>query len=175
MRARPPAGWYKDPVRLHAFRYWDHNAWTSYVADNGTVSTNETWGVTIAPSPKWPRRSAGAAWRACFAVLSAIGVFLLVWGYRRYAAGIDEHLHGADYSDYYCKNDPNGQRLMGTIGPLWLPWLALTALAAVAWSLWYRIGRGDWLLLTLSVLGTVVVFVTFPLVGWIAGGMDCGL
>lgn len=108
-------------------------------------------------------------------VLSAVGMFVLVWGYLRYASGIDAHLHGRDYYEYYCKNDPNGQRLMSTIGPLWLPWFALIALAGIAWALWYRIGRGDWLMLTFAILGSAVVVLSFPLLGWMAGGMDCGL
>ena len=35
-----PAGWASDPTGRHQFRYWDGNAWTANVSDNGNVTTD---------------------------------------------------------------------------------------------------------------------------------------
>ncbi len=33
-----PAGWYPDPGRAHELRFFDGNAWTDHVSDNGQVT-----------------------------------------------------------------------------------------------------------------------------------------
>lgn len=35
-----PAGWADDPTGRHQHRYWDGNAWTANVSDNGNVTTD---------------------------------------------------------------------------------------------------------------------------------------
>ncbi|MGE0877827.1 MAG: phospholipid scramblase-related protein [Acidimicrobiia bacterium] len=35
-----PANWYPDPTGRHQHRYWDGNAWTSHVSNNGVVGTD---------------------------------------------------------------------------------------------------------------------------------------
>jgi len=35
-----PANWYPDPTGRHQLRYWDGNAWTDHVSDNGTQGTD---------------------------------------------------------------------------------------------------------------------------------------
>jgi uncharacterized membrane protein YhaH (DUF805 family) len=35
-----PAGWYADPTGKHQMRYWDSQAWTANVSDNGATSTD---------------------------------------------------------------------------------------------------------------------------------------
>jgi hypothetical protein len=44
--AAQPADWYPDPRSRHQLRYWDGNAWTDNVSDNG-VTLNRP-GVTLA-------------------------------------------------------------------------------------------------------------------------------
>lgn len=34
--AKEPSGWYADPTRRHAYRYWDGSRWTDQVSDGGT-------------------------------------------------------------------------------------------------------------------------------------------
>ncbi len=35
-----PANWYPDPTGRHQLRYWDGNAWTDHVSDNGAQSAD---------------------------------------------------------------------------------------------------------------------------------------
>lgn len=35
-----PANWYPDPNKKHELRYWDGNAWTDHVSNNGIQSTD---------------------------------------------------------------------------------------------------------------------------------------
>ncbi|MBV9953135.1 MAG: DUF2510 domain-containing protein [Acidimicrobiia bacterium] len=33
-----PAAWHPDPTGRHQYRWWDGNAWTANVSDNGVAS-----------------------------------------------------------------------------------------------------------------------------------------
>ena len=35
-----PANWYPDPMNRHQLRYWDGNAWTDHVSNNGVQSVD---------------------------------------------------------------------------------------------------------------------------------------
>jgi len=35
-----PANWFPDPMKRHELRYWDGNAWTDHVSNNGVQSTD---------------------------------------------------------------------------------------------------------------------------------------
>ncbi|MGD9791979.1 MAG: phospholipid scramblase-related protein [Acidimicrobiia bacterium] len=43
-----PANWYPDPLRRHQLRYWDGQAWTDHVSDNGIQGTDP---VAVPPPP----------------------------------------------------------------------------------------------------------------------------
>lgn len=43
-----PANWYPDPNKRHELRYWDGNAWTDHVSDNGVTGTDP---VLATPPP----------------------------------------------------------------------------------------------------------------------------
>ena len=36
----PAAGWYRDPMSRHEYRYWDGAAWTEHVSDRGVVGND---------------------------------------------------------------------------------------------------------------------------------------
>jgi len=48
--ANTPANWYDDPTGRHQHRYWDGNAWTSHVSDNGIQGTDDIATATAAMS-----------------------------------------------------------------------------------------------------------------------------
>lgn len=48
--AATPANWYDDPTGRHQHRYWDGNAWTSHVSDNGIQGTDDIATATAAMS-----------------------------------------------------------------------------------------------------------------------------
>lgn len=50
-----PAGWYPDTLRRHELRYWDGQAWTEHVADQGQASIDP-----IAAAPTTPIVNAAA-------------------------------------------------------------------------------------------------------------------
>lgn len=43
----PPAGWYDDPYRRHAHRWWDGRGWTDQVRSGDTVSSDPAPGTLI--------------------------------------------------------------------------------------------------------------------------------
>lgn len=43
-----PANWYADPTKRHQFRYWNGDAWTDHVSDNGIQGTDP---VSVPPPP----------------------------------------------------------------------------------------------------------------------------
>ena len=45
-----PANWYDDPTGRHQHRYWDGNAWTSHVSDNGIQGTDDITTASAAPT-----------------------------------------------------------------------------------------------------------------------------
>ena len=45
-----PANWYDDPTGRHQHRYWDGNAWTSHVSDDGIQGTDDIATATAAMS-----------------------------------------------------------------------------------------------------------------------------
>jgi hypothetical protein len=45
-----PADWYGDPMQRAQYRYWDGDAWTSWVSDNGAVRVDDV----AAPAPPPP-------------------------------------------------------------------------------------------------------------------------
>lgn len=45
-----PANWYDDPTGRHQHRYWDGNAWTSHVSDNGIQGTDDIAAASAAPT-----------------------------------------------------------------------------------------------------------------------------
>ena len=45
-----PANWYPDPTSRHQHRYWDGNAWTDHVSNNGVQSTDPVAGPPTADS-----------------------------------------------------------------------------------------------------------------------------
>lgn len=49
--ASPPADWYADPRGRHQYRYWDGEAWTDHVADNGVAAIDP---LNPPPKPKGP-------------------------------------------------------------------------------------------------------------------------
>jgi hypothetical protein len=79
-------GWYPDPYRRHASRYWDGGRWTEHVSDGGSptvddpaaptppeappTTTDPTWG---APASSWPGSppSGPPAWTPLHARASA--------------------------------------------------------------------------------------------------------
>ena len=48
--ATTPANWYDDPTGRHQHRYWDGNAWTSHVSDDGIQGTDDIVTATAAMS-----------------------------------------------------------------------------------------------------------------------------
>ena len=48
--ATTPANWYDDPTGRHQHRYWDGNAWTSHVSDDGIQGTDDIATATAAIS-----------------------------------------------------------------------------------------------------------------------------
>lgn len=55
------AGWYPDPAGRHQHRYWDGQAWTSHVGNNGVVTTDEINSpATATPPATHPARSQDA-------------------------------------------------------------------------------------------------------------------
>ena len=48
--ATTPANWYDDPTGRHQHRYWDGNAWTSHVSDDGIQGTDNIATATAAMS-----------------------------------------------------------------------------------------------------------------------------
>jgi tetratricopeptide (TPR) repeat protein len=52
------AGWVTDPFGRHQYRYWDGNAWTAHVADNGVAGTDDP---TPPPPPPAPPPSSPVA------------------------------------------------------------------------------------------------------------------
>lgn len=45
-----PANWYDDPTGRHQHRYWDGNAWTSHVSDNGIQGTDDIAAASATPT-----------------------------------------------------------------------------------------------------------------------------
>ncbi len=45
-----PANWYDDPTGRHQHRYWDGNAWTSHVSDNGIQGTDDITAASAVPT-----------------------------------------------------------------------------------------------------------------------------
>ncbi|MGC6477862.1 MAG: phospholipid scramblase-related protein [Ilumatobacteraceae bacterium] len=45
-----PANWYDDPTGRHQHRYWDGNAWTSHVSDDGIQGTDDITAASAAPT-----------------------------------------------------------------------------------------------------------------------------
>jgi uncharacterized protein YxjI len=52
-----PANWYPDPTNRHEVRYWDGNAWTDHVSDNGITGTDPI------NAPAQPQAQPGASGR----------------------------------------------------------------------------------------------------------------
>ena len=71
----PLAGWYPDPLRRYAVRYWDGAVWTSF-AWNGAVQTDA---LGTAPTPAWSARLAASFKRnrGTLAVLAVLVVLIL--------------------------------------------------------------------------------------------------
>ena len=76
-RARPIAGWYRDPAGEHALRYWDGATWTARVR-NDSVGLRPAWAERPAPARSARRRSRrGPGW---FPVVVVIGAALMIVG-----------------------------------------------------------------------------------------------
>ena len=45
-----PANWYDDPTGRHQHRYWDGNAWTSHVSDDGIQGTDDITAASAVPT-----------------------------------------------------------------------------------------------------------------------------
>ena len=45
-----PANWYDDHTGRHQHRYWDGNAWTSHVSDDGIQGTDDITAASAAPT-----------------------------------------------------------------------------------------------------------------------------
>jgi membrane protease YdiL (CAAX protease family) len=72
----PPAGWYKDPARVHAHRYWDGDRWTDGVTDKKGVVGQDPLpadGAALAWAERTDERPQFSAWIG----LLAIGMFLV--------------------------------------------------------------------------------------------------
>jgi hypothetical protein len=52
-------GWYPDPYRRHASRYWDGGRWTEHVSDGGSPTVDDP--TAPAGPPGWVPLGAGAA------------------------------------------------------------------------------------------------------------------
>jgi len=44
--------WHPDPTQRHQFRFWDGDAWTDHVSDNGVVGSDPIAAPTV-PQPAW--------------------------------------------------------------------------------------------------------------------------
>jgi hypothetical protein len=82
------AGWHPDPSGRHQLRYWDGQAWTPNVSDNGQQSTDA---FTATPPPAYGGQTArgpiGKPTSAGTAILLSIvtfGIYTLIWTYRQF-------------------------------------------------------------------------------------------
>lgn len=93
-----PSGWYADPTRRHAYRYWDGQDWTDQVSDGGTpgvdpievgapTSNTPPAPGTKAPAPSQPtqqtaaqtsRSSGGTGFGVVLGLLIAIAVIVAI-------------------------------------------------------------------------------------------------
>lgn len=63
-----PAGWFDDPTRQHAIRYWDGAAWTAHVAD--PTRPDASSGVPAAPRGRRPVLGVIGLLLVCLAVVA---------------------------------------------------------------------------------------------------------
>lgn len=50
-RTSPQPGWHPDPFGRHQLRYWDGQAWSAHVSDDGTSSTDWPSPPSVVPLP----------------------------------------------------------------------------------------------------------------------------
>ena len=98
------AGWHPDPSGRHQLRYWDGQAWTDSVSDNGQQSTDP-----LSAAPQYGARPTrgpiGRPSNAGTVILLSIvtlGIYTFIWQYRQFE----------DFKRY------SGQGLGGTVGVL---------------------------------------------------------
>jgi hypothetical protein len=83
------AGWHPDPSGRHQLRYWDGQAWTANVSDDGQQSTDA---FTATPPPTYgaarpARGPVGRPSNAGTVVLLSIvtiGIYTFIWTYRQF-------------------------------------------------------------------------------------------
>ena len=119
MQGGPPPGWYADPWRVSAYRWWDGTTWTGHVAA-GHYPTASV--VYAPPRPALPRArdNITGGWIALLSFVGAIA-FSLLFEYAAIAAGASKHSLAID--------------IVGHIG-LWL------GLAMAAYIVTHRIAGG---------------------------------
>ena len=80
------AAWHPDPSGRHQLRYWDGQAWTDAVSDNGQQSQDP---LNAAPryGAQLPRGQVGSTAKASTVILLSIvtlGIYTFIWTYRQF-------------------------------------------------------------------------------------------
>jgi hypothetical protein len=172
----PLPGWFPDPDDVHTLRWWDGSRWTHWTSDGHLVVPDPA--APAAPSTgdsDRPRATSrvGAVWLVAVIGLMVAG---LAVNFGPWADGIGEP----------CSDRWINSFLGGRFWVLWGLTLALAAagLSIVVWKLVVARRNGpvstkDRLLLTamgvLVSLGWVAAITTWPVVMWVANGLNCGL
>ena len=171
-------GWYPDCDNGDQMRWWDGTGWTEEVIRApGWYEHPEASGTHVFfDGIKWTKkircRASRGAMRLMLLVATA-GIAVVVWG-GSVATSIPAWGYPHELRDYYCSGKHNDELFAG-LGRLWAIWLLLVVISATATVVWRRVGRGDWRMSTLAILGGLSTAAFFPL--WFVAGtaMDCAL
>lgn len=80
------AGWHPDPSGRHQLRYWDGQAWTDAVSDNGQQS-NDPLNAAPQYGAQLPRGQVGSTANAGTVIVLSIvtlGIYTFIWTYRQF-------------------------------------------------------------------------------------------
>jgi Protein of unknown function (DUF2510) len=74
------AGWLADPTGRHEYRWWDGNAWSDVVADQGVEGTDPLvpYATVTQGAPTTPGPQSGRSSRQAYAVLAILAIPLVV-------------------------------------------------------------------------------------------------
>jgi hypothetical protein len=84
------AGWHPDPSGQHQLRYWDGQAWTANVSDNGVSSTDAytaappAYGAAAARTGRGPVGKTTNPGTAIMLSIVTLGIYTFIWTYRQF-------------------------------------------------------------------------------------------
>lgn len=161
-----PAGWYPDPSRAAASRFWNGREWTSSTLEWAREPATGQWlvvderGLAGLRDDQHRRRRASGPALLLMAAVALLGGAVLFLGLG------DVFVPECSASD---------SEVTAYVTALWLPWVVICAAAIVAVVIWRRNAPRDALLAVPALLGVLSAIASFPPVQWIAWGFDCGL